>query len=161
MSIVGSLVTFGGAMSVLGTVTSAVLPVIAIVGGVLAGIAAIAVTMGAAVVGAAIAFWNLADPLRSLLPVAIATFTAIKNIGKAIAEGNFSGAASAAIDGMKQVFLRGTMAIIDMVRNTMERLPTFIDNVIERIGDAFAGVSTNVGRLFSEMVARPGFGSEG
>lgn len=145
----------GGTVGIIGLIGSTlaavfweiILPAIAIVAGIAAAIAA----MTAAAAVAAVVFWKLADPLKAIMPTALAAFEAIKKIGQALFAGDFEGAANAAIDGMKQVLVRGTLSIMQMMKTAMERLPGFIANVFSGVGNATSAVTRTIARLFREM----------
>lgn len=132
-SAIGASGLLASAMSLLGTVFGAVItPLAAIFGGVTAAIAALIAIVIAATAAAtawAYAFWKLADPFRALAPLARSVFASIQKIIGALMSGNFEGAATMAVDGIRDAMILAVSAVFQMIKNTLERLPQFIARI--------------------------------
>lgn len=142
----------GAAIGVLGPTLMGIfweilVPAVVIVGAITAAIAAMAV--GA--VAGAVAFWKLADPITALGPVLKAALAEFSNFASLLFKGDFQGAANAAIEGVKQVFLRGSIAIMQMIQNTLQRLPGFVASVLTGTAGVVSSVTATIQRAFAEL----------
>jgi len=150
-SAIGSMITFGGVIATLTTIGSFLAPILGTAAAVIGGIIAVTVGAAAAATAAAVAFWKLADPFTALMPMLRSVMDGVSEFTSKLFSGDFQGAANAAIEGMKQVFLRGTMAIMQMVQNSLTRLPGFINSVLSGTGGIVSAAIATIQKAFTEL----------
>lgn len=155
VSMVSSAIAAAGVLSgivtAIGTVASTLLPPLAIAAAILAGIASLIAVVAVGAVAAAVAFWKLADPFKALAPLAKSVIGSIRGIVGSLLSGDFEGAANAAIDGFREAMLQATKAIFEMVKTTLERLPTFISRAMAGAGGFLDSALRIISRTFTAL----------
>lgn len=123
----------GAALSAIGTIAAVVLPEIALIAGVLAaGFAAVVGTIGAVVTAAglaAVAFWKLTDPIKSLAP-----------LFRAIASGS-----------IKQIMVAAAVSVLEMWRSAMSKIVSLTTEAGTKIRGVFDGIGKMIRRMFAEL----------